>query len=297
MVIRVDGPKVYADLTFAINFMMDFVILWATARMAGVKVALPRLIIAAILGGIYSVIYLYPSMAIWYSLPAKIAFSGLLLVIGLAPKTWSEFKKILVYFYAISFAVAGATIATCYLLVKPGQDFNFYYLWLLAGAAFAFLIGIYGEKYLLPGIVPGLLKFGVELRFGSQRCNGKAFLDTGNGLRDPLTNRPVVVAEYEFLKNYLPEDFRQVFDLTMDENDMLDKLSESSWANRLRIIPFSSIGKKNGILVGVRADSIVVNTGKEDLIHNNVVIGIYRDQLSKDGSYHLLIPAEIMNNG
>lgn len=292
-----DGPKVYADLTFVINLLMDFIILWATARLAGTGIVIPRLIAAALLGAVYSVIYLYPSMAAWYSLPVKILFSVIILVLGLAPQSWQQFKKAFIYFYAISFAAAGASIAVSYLVSAPGQGFKFSYLWLLAAAGFVILLGIYGEKHLLRRIVPDLLKFGVELRFGTRSCNGQGFLDTGNGLRDPLTNRPVVVAEYELIRKCLPEDFREVLDISQDENDMLDSLSRSSWANRLRIIPFSSIGKRNGILVGIRADAVLVNTGKNDVAHNNVVVGIYREKLSQDGSYQMLIPSEIMNNG
>jgi stage II sporulation protein GA (sporulation sigma-E factor processing peptidase) len=293
----VDGPKVYADVTFVINLVMDFVILWATARLVGIRLVYFRLFTAALLGAIYSVFYLYLSMTLFYSVPAKIIFSCLILFVGLKPRTWNEFKKALVYFYGISFAVAGASIAVSYLMITPGESFKFSYLLLLVGAIFALLIGIYGEKYLLRRIVPSLLRFGVELRFGAQSCNGQGFLDTGNGLKDPLTRRPVVVAEYEFLKQCLPRDFQQAFDDNQDEDDILDHLSQSSWANRLRIIPFSSIGRKNGILVGVRADAIMVHTGKKNVLHNNVVIGIYRDKLSQDGSYHLLIPSEIVNQG
>lgn len=293
----VDGPKVYADVTFVINLVMDFVILWATARLVGIRLLYFRLFTAALLGAIYSVFYLYLAMTPFYSVPAKILFSCLILFIGLKPQTWTEFKKALVYFYGISFAVAGASIAASYLMITPGESFKFSYLLLLVGAIFALLIGIYGEKYLLRRIVPSLLRFGVELRFGAQSCNGQGFLDTGNGLKDPLTRRPVVVAEYEFLKQCLPQDFQQAFDDNQDEDDILDHLSQSSWANRLRIIPFSSIGRKNGILVGVRADAIMVHTGKKNVLHNNVVIGIYRDKLSQDGSYHLLIPSEIVNQG
>ncbi len=292
-----DGPKVYADVTFAINLLMDFIILWVTARLAGSRVLYFRLFTAALLGAVYSVLYLYFAMTLYYSVPAKLLFSCLLLVIGLAPHSWTEFKKALVYFYGISFTVAGASIAASYLAAVPGQGFSFSYLWLLAGATFALLIGVFGEKYLLRRIVPNLLRFGVELRFGAHSCNGQGFLDTGNGLKDPLTKRPVVVAEYEFLKPCLPQDFQQAFDDNRDEDDILNRLSHSSWANRLRIIPFSSIGRKNGILVGVRADSILVNMGKKNVLHNNVVIGIYRDKLSQDGSYHLLIPSEIVNQG
>ncbi|NLX02828.1 MAG: hypothetical protein GXY40_09930, partial [Syntrophomonadaceae bacterium] len=106
-----DGPKVYADVTFAINLLMDFIILWVTARLAGSRVIYFRLFTAALLGAVYSVLYLYFAMTLYYSVPAKLLFSCLLLVIGLAPHSWTEFKKALVYFYGISFTVAGASIA------------------------------------------------------------------------------------------------------------------------------------------------------------------------------------------
>jgi len=291
----VDGPKVYADLTFLINFIMDFVILWATARMAGTRVILFRLTAAAILGAIYSVIYLFPAMASWYSFPAKILMSFLIVYVGLAPRNWLQFKKGLFFFYAMCFVVAGASIAVSCLAASPEQGFNFSWLWLAAGAMFAVVLGVYGEKHLLRKIVPDLLKFGVELKFGTRSCNGQGFLDTGNGLRDPLTNRPVVVAEYELIRKCLPEDFKQVMEDFQNENDILDGLSKSSWANRLRIIPFSSIGRKNGILVGIRADAVLVNNGKSGVAHNNIVVGIYKEKLSQDGSYQMLIPSEIMN--
>ena len=78
---------------------------------------------------------------------------------------------------------------------------------------------------------------------------------------------------------------------------MRDKLSQSIWSNRLRLIPFTSIGKKNGLLVGVRADAIKVIIGKKDIEHKNMVIGIYQDRLSKEDKYQLLIPCEILDNG
>jgi stage II sporulation protein GA (sporulation sigma-E factor processing peptidase) len=292
----VDEPMLYADLTFIINFIMDSIILWATSRLAGTPIILPRLFAGALIGALYSVIYLYSPDAVWYSLPAKICFSFIVVAIGLYPQNWQQFKKVLIYFYAISFAAAGASIAVSYLVLIPGQEFRFSYLWLLAGAVFVLLAGIFGEKYLIAKIVPSLLKFNVQIRIGSESCNGQGFLDTGNGLKDPLTDRPVVVAEYNLLRKCMPKDFQDIFDLVWNENDMLENLSRSSWANRLRIIPFSSIGKKNGILVGIRSDSIVVNTGRKDVIHNNVVVGIYKERLSHDGSYQLLIPSEIMNN-
>jgi stage II sporulation protein GA (sporulation sigma-E factor processing peptidase) len=287
-------PEVYVDLVFFLNFIMDFLILWATARLAGIKVVYSRIGIAAFLGGVYAVAYIIPVLDFCYSLPAKIIFSCLLLLLAVRPRTIAEFKKAFLYFYAINFTVAGATIASSYLFNTHLTDGSFSYLWLVAGVVCTVLIGIYGEKYLRKNVIPQLLKFGVELRFNKKSCYGKGFLDTGNGLRDPLTNRPVVVAEYGFLRECLPDDLKTAMESSKDDNDMLDALTRSIWASRLRLIPFSSIGKKNGILVGVRADEILLNLGEKNVLHKNMVVGIYKDQLSPEGNYQMLIPAEIV---
>ncbi|MDD2585278.1 MAG: sigma-E processing peptidase SpoIIGA [Syntrophomonadaceae bacterium] len=289
------GPKVYADLTFLINFIMDFTILWATGRFVGIKIIYYRIVIASLLGGVYAVGYIIPGMHNLYSLPMKIIFSCLLIILALQPANWDEFKKSFLLFYGFGFLAAGATLASSYFLPSSLlHSATYSHIWLLGGILAVVLAAVYGGKYLTGRIIPGLLKFNVELRFDNTTCTGKGFLDTGNGLRDPLTDRPVVVAEYNLLKDSLPDDVQHAIEDCSDETRILESVSRSSWANRVRIIPFSSIGKRNGILIGLRADELIVDNGKKSILHKNLVIGVYREQLSCDGSYHLLIPSEIL---
>ena len=287
-------PKVYADITFMVNFTMDFMILWATAKLNGTLIFYGRLIIASILGGIYGAAYLFAEMSAWYSLPVKIIFSCIIVVFAFGHQGWREFKKNLLCFYGVSFIVAGATMAVSYLVINNNRGLSFSYWWLLGGILCAFLLGSYGEKYLSQKIIPALLKYRVELHFGDAICRGEGFLDTGNGLKDPLTQRPVVVAEYELLKECFPDDCRAALENFQDDNDILQALSTSSWANRIRVIPFSSIGKKNGLMVGLRCDEIVVDPDKINYLYKNLVVGIYPDKLSAKDNYQLLIPSEIL---
>jgi len=192
-------PKVYADLVFIINFIMDYLILWATARLSGLKVSHCRIALAALLGGLYALGYIFPDFKQLYTLPWKIVFSGLLVIIGLWHKNWSEFYRTFLYFYGINFTVAGAAIAFSYFFHTSSSNLSITYLLILGAIISALIIGIYGEKFLVRKVIPGLLKFKVELKFGDFSCNGKGFLDTGNELRDPLTNRPVLIAEYDLL--------------------------------------------------------------------------------------------------
>lgn len=286
-------PVVYADLTFLTNFAMDLIIFWATARFSRHAAAWRRLLLSSLLGGIYGMGYLYADLAVFYSLPAKTLCSVLLVVLAMWPLDWQEFKKVILIFYGISLAAAGATIAAAYARQNAGAFF-WSWLCLLGGALCAVFIGIYGEKYIKQSILPALLKYQVSMRFDQSVCNGEGFLDTGNGLRDPVTHRPIVVAEYELLKCCLPEDFKKAMENQLDENARLEAVSMSTWGNRMRLIPFSSIGKKNGLLIGVRCDEMVVRMGKKEVLHKNLVVGIYPHKLSNEDSYQLLIPSEVV---
>ncbi len=287
-------PEVYADLSFLVNFVMDFLILWASLRMAGIKVIYKRIVLASFLGGIYAVGFLFPGLEKFYSLPLKILFSCLMIMIAIWPQNWKEFKKALIYFYGINFLVAGASIAASYFFNPWEHSFTIYYL--LVGIACAIAIGIFGKKYLLNKLIPNMLNFDIELRFDNNTCKGSAFLDTGNNLRDPLTNRPVIVAEYQYLKKYLPADFISAVDNLQNEKDMLDALVNTGWARRLRIIPFSSIGRRNGMMLGIRADQVIINNGTEDMFYPNTVVGIYKEKLSSEDKYHFLIPAHMLQS-
>jgi stage II sporulation protein GA (sporulation sigma-E factor processing peptidase) len=289
----VNQPKVYADITFLINFIMDFMIFWTTAKLGGKPILYGRLFLASFLGGVYGVVYLLPEMTILYRLPSKLLFSCLLVLIAFKPMKCQDWKKILAIFYTVSFVMAGATVAGSYLL-NDAQDKSFSYWWLLGGIFFALGLGTYGQKYLAERIIPALLKYPLELHFGNIVCRGEGFLDTGNGLHDPLTKRPVVVAEYDFLKKYIPEDCRVVIDTAKDNNDILQGLSSTSWADRIRVIPFSSIGKKNGLMVGFRCDEIIIDPDKINSLYKNLVVGIYLHKLSTRDNYQLLIPSEIV---
>ncbi len=292
-----DSPEVYADITLLINIIMDFVILWATARLSKISPVISRMGVAAVMGGLYAVGYLWPQLEFFYSFPAKVIFSCLMLMVALPIESWDVFKRAFILFYAINFTVAGATIAFSYMITSEAISFNYYYVWLAGGVGCALVIGIFGGKIITDRVIPHLLKFRVEMKFEQKTCTGKGFLDTGNSLRDPLTNKPVIVAEYDFLKDCLPGDVQEAMENSQDEGRMLDELIVSSWARRLRLIPFTSIGKSNGMLVGIRADEVKVDLGKNHPAYKNMVIGIYKGKLSSQNNYQMLIPAEIVEGG
>lgn len=116
----------------------------------------------------------------------------------------------------------------------------------------------------------------------------KSMIDTGNLLKDPITNAPVIIVEKDSLKNILPEE---ILESTQKIINGEYEFSEGylKYASRFRVLPFSSLGKQNGMLLGFKVDKIETEINDEEVIRDDVIVGIYEKKLSNKGNYECLI--------
>ncbi|MGE5591035.1 MAG: sigma-E processing peptidase SpoIIGA, partial [Bacillota bacterium] len=154
----------------------------------------------------------------------------------------------------------------------------------------------------------------VEVAFGDQRVRLRALLDTGNHLRDPVLQVPVMVVDYEGLAPCLPEPVRLAFEQgggsarpdaaalpgngvpRVDPEDLLDALDGTPWASRLRLIPFSSVGRRGGILVGFRPDAVYYWDGERMVAATQALVGVYSYRLDEAGRYNALLSPDILTS-
>lgn len=59
------------------------------------------------------------------------------------------------------------------------------------------------------------------------------------------------------------------------------------------MIPYSSLGKQNGMLIGIKADWLIVKQEDVEQKKENVIIGIYNKSLTKKGEYRALMGLEL----
>ena len=132
----------------------------------------------------------------------------------------------------------------------------------------------------------------ITLNSSNKKTKITAIIDTGNFLRDPITKIPVIVVEKDKLNELLPEIILD--NVTNIINGKNVELGE--YASKIRAIPFKSLGKENGLLLGVKVDEIEVSY--QDMEHKikDVIIGIYNGVLSRNGKYSGLIGLDIINS-
>jgi len=286
---------------------MNYAILWAAARFGQFRTTIKRLTIASLVGALYSLGILLPHAEYLLTILIRIIISIVMVIIAYGRMPFKKTAQALGYFYLVAFMTGGAMLGTIYLFSREIQalavmsgmfsfSVNIKYTWLLAGLAAAILLGKWGAGFIKRNIFRSLLRLPVVLCFGTVRIPVKALIDTGNNLKDPLTGKPVVIIEYELLRPFLPQATRSLFEKNQepDVQELISSLALSYWAPRVRMIPFSTIGKQKGMLLGLRPDEIiVVNEGKPVRVRD-VVLGVYQKKLASDRGYQALLHPDIL---
>jgi len=302
-------PVIYLDKSMLINFAMDFLILALTARLSGYKAGTGRLAAGSFLGSLYILVIFLPNIPFLYNMSVKVLVSGLIVAVCFFPLNLKKFLVCAGYFYAVSFALGGAIYGFSAMsagLRGKGQYDILLNLIQRTGAFIDVLVwgfpltllfwvtfGRWAWKGLKRSLVQAVFRFPVYIRFDKVEVKLEGLVDTGNQLRDPLTNRPVVVLEANVLLSHLPAGFGQAVG-ELDIQGLEECLKDTHWGERLRIIPFCSVGRQNGMMIGFVPDQITINTQSGTINTAKVVIGIYTSELSPDGAYRALLHPDLL---
>jgi len=300
---------VYIDEVLLGNFIVNFAILWITAKLANLKAAFWRLSAGAGLGALYSLVLFFPVPGYIFSIYAKIIFSIVMVAVAFAPLNARKFFIVLGWFYVISFAFGGLVFGVTYFLHSQNLGANISSFWAVTGKYFRhgillalvimWAVGKWGPVLWRKRITASIFHVPLTVRIGEKAQRLEALLDTGNRLTDPLTDYPVIVVEYEALKNLLPVEAAKVFGQTFNSGDfsgILNQFSTSDWAVRFRIIPFCSVGKANGILPGFRPDEVEIDYDGSRVVIKKVIIGIYHQKLCLESNYQALLHPQLLES-
>lgn len=295
------GTSVYVDMLFLINFLMDYVVLWTAARLAQIRVSFWRLAAGAGIGALYSVIALFPHLEQLSAFEVKFLVSLVMVMAAYTPLPWKKFGQAILYFYLVAFTLGGAVLGFVYFLTSNSFSgalglFPLHYLWLGVAVVMAGVLGKYGVTYFKKSILHDLLKVPVEITIKGRQVKLNGLVDTGNQLTDPLTGAPVIIVEYDVLSSFLPPQLKEIVDAAGGVNlvKLAETFPEDGSAPPFRLIPFTTIGKRHGMLLGFRPDKITVYAGDKKVCKTDVIIGIYNRVLSPQGAYRALLHPDLL---
>ncbi len=291
---------IYIDVVLLENLIMNFIILLATGLILKEEIKKVRLLLSSLLGAIYSVVSYMSILEIYSSMILKIILSIVIIYIAFNPQNMKKMWKDLLIFYLTSFVFGGAAFAFIYIikpqeiLMKNGLFLGTYPLkTIILGAIIAFIVIITAFTVVKSKITKKDMFCEVSILLNGKRIKTTAMLDTGNMLKEPITNTPVMVVEHTLLYECIPREILNHLDelLGGDFNNIPENIKEEYMA-KLKFIPFSSLGKQNGMLLGIRADSVTIKEEDTEKKQENIIIGMYNKSLTKRGEYRALIGIE-----
>lgn len=290
----------YIDLILLENIIMNYIIILATGMICKINIRYIRIFFGSLLGAIYAILVYIINLPIYTNPIIKILISISMIYISFGSNNIKVLLKQLLIFYLTSFCFGGTAY---YLLQNINPN--------LVKSVNGILTGTYPIKIAILGGILGFfvinisfkiikskltkkdMIYDVEIFYKEKSTKIKVILDTGNFLTEPITKTPVMIVESKKLKNIIPEEIL---------NNSEDVIYNNSFENidedtkiRCSIIPFSSIGKNNGLIIGFRPDYIKIYTEEREEIRKKVIVGIYNNKLSKNELYSGLIGLNLLN--
>ena len=249
---------VYLDLVMGLNFLVDFLLILGTNRLSGFPISWGRAVGASVLGGIYGGVCLLPEFRFLGNPLWRMVTLGLMASIAFG---WdiSGLRRCGV-FVLLTMALGGLALGmgngSVWTTLACGAG-----LWLLCRVAFGDGVG---ERIYVP----------LEIAFGESRVHLTALRDSGNTLRDPVTNQQVLVISAEAAC--------RLTGLTMEQlRRPMETLTESAIPG-LRLIPYHTVGG-SGMLLAKRFEDVKIGSRRQQ-----AVVAFDTGSLGKSEGYQAL---------
>ena len=130
--------------------------------------------------------------------------------------------------------------------------------------------------------------YDVTLQRGKKEIHLKGLLDSGNRLVQPITAKPVHIADFKEIKELLDVD--EIKEL----NGLLNLETEKEASGKFMYIPYHSIGKSEGVLPAITLDSISIKHGESARSTKGVLIAVSKTAVSSEGEYQMILHPRIL---
>lgn len=279
---------------------MNYIIIFSTAIISKSKINYLKIGIASLVAGLYSILNYLWNLGNVGSFLVKFLISILIILIGFDSHKIKTIVKQLILFYLVSFTFGGIAFMLLFLVNPANIVFEN-----------GLLVGSYPVKITIVGGIVGFVVIACvsyiikdRLRTKSMLCDLEIFykgnyqklktmIDTGNLLKEPISQTDVIIVEKNSLRGIISDEILDNID-NIIQGKWLDS-KEEIYSYKFKVIPFSSLGNDNGLLIGFKPDYIKI-LDEEECIRNDVIIGIYNGKLCKSNLYTSLIGLDILTN-
>ena len=245
-----------------LNFLVNLLLMMGTNRLSGFPMEPMRCVLGSVVSTVYAV------LCIRYEFLMKpVSRVGSLLIVSMTAFGLGRAAvKKTCLFLLLSMALGGIA-QNLGRRDLPGLLLGAGLVWLLCVFSFS---GAAADREFVP----------VTLSYRGNTVKLKALRDTGNRLCDPITGEQVLIvsgAVGQKLTGLTPNQL----------HEPLRTLSQKKLPG-LRLIPYRTVGQRNGMLLGVRMNGVMI--GKKE---RNMVVAFDPDGLQADGEVQALLGGNV----
>ncbi len=267
---------------------MDYLCLYISAKILRRALRAKRMILASLLGAVYSVASVFLLVEPWLALMIDILVCLCMCAVAFYAK--KQFKKTLVsalLYFLVSMTVGGIMTALFNLVNELDLPFvitdsdglsvwGFALLAIIAG-----IFAIFGGNFIFKK--KEITSCQLKILFDGKEKTFNGMTDSGNLIRDPISGRPVIIIDRRLADGFVDTKILEDFTLGIP--------SKSRAYSGMRIAPISTVSGKS-VLVLLRSDRITLTYtrgSKQESIQPDAMFALGNIGKSAEG-YDAIIP-------
>lgn len=274
--------KIYVDVLLIINFIIDYILLSVTSFFAKMSPSVFRMCIASFTGALFavSVFFVPQNTFISLSLSATVAF--LMVFIAFGTKKAFILIKDAAIFYLVSVTASGVGFAVVFSgkASKTAISNGIFYADIDAYTLlFVFIVSVLiihtSTGYIKKQKIKSSYIYNVTIERNGRKVSDAALFDTANFMRDPISQKSVIIAEWQSVA--------PLFDEPIITEAIVKNPKEFLY------IGFSGINGASG-MYAFSPDKV---SSAEISFFDPVLVAITENSLDKEGSYRIILPNSV----
>lgn len=296
---------IYLDLIMLLCFMFNGAILLLVSYLVKQRRSILRIFSGTLLATLFVPIVIYFPDLFLNTILGKIIYSMVIIMVSFQVTSIAFIVKSLLTFYLVSFIGGGAIISLHYVIEHSPPSAlkgllvyveNIYHnevslVLILLGFPLTLIITkIWSDKLVLQQFTHEQ-EYKITLYYNDCALSTRAFLDSGNTLLDPISNRAVIIADAFFLKDFFVLEEWLLIEQTIQDNR--PELIPDHLADSFSIIPYKTVAGSH-FLYAFKPDKLIIEVKKERIVTNKLLVGIQLSSLSNDRQYHCLLHPQLV---
>lgn len=267
---------IYLDVFLIENLIVNFFLLSITCKVLRLKSSRVFQFLGAALGTLYGLLVLILGESInLNNIFIKLFVSVLMCILATKRTKLISIIKSTVVFMFLTIFLAGL----CIFIEFSKNDIdiaenvlliNFSYKKLMLGLMIAYIVFDRIFEFIKGKIEISELVYDVNIITDKGNKKVSAFLDTGNGLKEPVTNLPVIIVEEEYIN-----DFHMA-------------------AENIFNIPYKVVNGQNNCLKGFKPTRVDIYHNNNKMYSKDVIIAVTNSKLSEGEEFNALLSRGII---